>query len=333
MNQHDILNVWIPYRLQAIDTMLWAYSAYDKVGVPGKLEVIVDGKMILGGHANAILNPMIEAGFIHARSLLEFLGLKAKQGRLVPNSNRNPDDIAIEHFEYGGVPLQMVSPTIAIETYQGPHNDAERALVAIFELANKGAAHLSSAFPQGYTSNDLDIACRGIRALVQNNLYTKLNLPMPEPAMANASITTTNNVPTSAIDSATIQAFRETHYCVGEPTPITLRIGQHSEELIALHTAAGVRSSAFITAWNPFSQQCDESENAKRQAELMHDLTKLGLRYGDGVGRHPSGDWEEPSLFVLSISLEVAQELGIKYEQNAILWCGEDAVPKLVLLR
>ena len=45
------------------------------------------------------------------------------------------------------------------------------------------------------------------------------------------------------------------------------------------------------------------------------------------------GEWEsEDSFLVLGISLEGAQELGAAYGQNAIVWCGEDAIPKLVLL-
>jgi len=42
---------------------------------------------------------------------------------------------------------------------------------------------------------------------------------------------------------------------------------------------------------------------------------------------------EEKSFFALGVDLETAKNLGICYQQNAIVWAGADAVPKLILLR
>ncbi|MFL9897919.1 DUF3293 domain-containing protein [Paraburkholderia fungorum] len=137
----------------------------------------------------------------------------------------------------------------------------------------------------------------------------------------------------SVVDQATIQAYRETHFCVQGETPMTLLVDQRNETLAALHEASGVESSAFVTAWNPFSQQCDDETNANRQQALADELKVLGLRFVQGVGRHPSSTWAEPSFLVLGISLEAAKQLGGRYEQNAVIWCGADAVPQLVLLR
>ncbi|GAB2547860.1 hypothetical protein [Rhodanobacter koreensis] len=182
MDKTEVLNVWIPYRLQAIDTMLWAYNKLYDLSSPRIMEVVVNGEVILRGDASAILNPMIEVGFVHARSLLEFLGLAAKQGKLVAKGNRLPDDIAIEHYSVNGVTLEMVAPSSALDDYKGGKRErGERALLAIFELTNKGLAHLSSEFPDGYTSVDLEIACKGIRALIGNHLYAKLGMQMPGP--------------------------------------------------------------------------------------------------------------------------------------------------------
>jgi hypothetical protein len=139
---------------------------------------------------------------------------------------------------------------------------------------------------------------------------------------------------TSAIDPATIQAYRDTHYCVEGETHITLLVGQRNEALAALHEASGVESSAFITACNPFSKPFDAAANTVRQQALALELAELGVKFIDGVGQHPSGEWPgEPSFLVLGISLEAAKELGSRYEQNAIIWAGYDAVPQLVLLR
>ncbi|HDR9487798.1 TPA: hypothetical protein QDC20_005925 [Burkholderia aenigmatica] len=181
MDKNKILYEWIPYRLQSIDSMMWAYNIHDELNLPREMEVFVDGKKILQGNVNALLNPMIEVGFIHARSLLEFLGLNAEKGKLVAAKNRRRDDIAIEHFEMNGVALEKVTPTVALDTYNGPQAEAERSLVSIFELTNKGLAHLSNAFPTHYTNIDLNIAHKGIRTLLNNNLYVKLGMQIPEP--------------------------------------------------------------------------------------------------------------------------------------------------------
>ncbi|WP_244138807.1 DUF3293 domain-containing protein [Burkholderia sp. BCC1640] len=138
---------------------------------------------------------------------------------------------------------------------------------------------------------------------------------------------------TSNIDPATIQAYRETHYCVDGETPMTLLVGQQNDALTALHEAAGVESSAFVTAWNPYSRKCDDETNANRQKALADELTARSLRFLPGVGRHPSSEWAEPSFLVLGISLEEAKAIGMQHEQNAIIWSGANAVPELVLLR
>ena len=71
-----------------------------------------------------------------------------------------------------------------------------------------------------------------------------------------------------------------------------------------------------------------------RQGELTAELIRRGLAFLEGVGQHRSGDWPgEPSFLVLGLALEVAKSLGKHYEQNAIIWCGPDAVPQLTLLR
>jgi len=138
----------------------------------------------------------------------------------------------------------------------------------------------------------------------------------------------------SAIDAATLQAYRETHYRVLGDLPMILLVDQPSAPLAALHRALGVASSAFITAANPFSLRCDDDANARRQQALARDVAKMGLRTIEAAGEHPANGWPaEPSFLVPGLSLEDARALGEKYEQNAVVWSGADAVPRLVLLR
>ena len=138
----------------------------------------------------------------------------------------------------------------------------------------------------------------------------------------------------SAIDRSTIQAYLETDYRILGNAPSTLRIGVVSPELAALHKAHQADCSAFISACNPSSQTFDEAANAERQAALARELTQRSLRYIDGIGQHPSNQWPgEASFLVFGLTLEAARTLGTRFEQNAIIWSGPDAVPQLILLR
>ncbi len=138
----------------------------------------------------------------------------------------------------------------------------------------------------------------------------------------------------SAIDPDTLRAYRETEYRVLGPTPFTLRNGEHSAPLAEMHAACQASSSAFITACNPHSVLLSEVENAQAQTALAHELAQAGLACLPGIGADPTGDWPvEPSFLVLGITQDAAEALARRFNQNAILWSGPDAVPQLVLLR
>lgn len=182
MTLDEILEQWIPYRLQAIDTLQFAWAWAGECEEPRQVEVTVDGKVRIRSNVAAIANPMIEVGIIHARALLEFLGLCVKGGRLAQVGNRRPDDIAIEHFSTRAIPLSIVAPSEALSAYPGPKEEAEQSFVAIFEWANKYLAHLTTGvLSDEFTDRHLDIACRGIPVLLHNQLYAKLGRVVPEP--------------------------------------------------------------------------------------------------------------------------------------------------------
>jgi len=189
MTNNEILTQWIPYRLEAIDTLQFAWKWAGESKLQSKVDVLADGKLKLQGNVAAIANPMIEAGIIHARALLEFLGLGTQGGRLVQvNNKRRADDVAIEHFSTPTCPISKITVIDALSAYTGPKEEAEQALVAIFELANKWLAHLTTGvLSHDYTDQHLDIACRGIRVLLNNYLYAKLGreIPMPPSGIDN----------------------------------------------------------------------------------------------------------------------------------------------------
>jgi len=137
----------------------------------------------------------------------------------------------------------------------------------------------------------------------------------------------------SVIPPEIIQAYLQTEYHVHGNPPLTLRIGEPNAGLAALHAAAGVDCSAFITAWNPLSQRLPDTENAARQDALAAELRRRGLGYLEGRGQHPVDAWGEASFLVPGLDLQAARALGSAYGQNALVWSGADAVPQLILLR
>lgn len=187
MTLDEMLDQWIPYRLQTIETLQIAWQLVGESDTSRQVDVLVDGKLKLRGNVAMIANPMIEVGIIHARALLEFLGLCVIKGKLGQVRNRRPGDIAVEHFSTAEFPLSIVAPSAAISGYLGPMADAEDAFVAIFEWANKDLAHLTTGSLSGkYTDQHLDIACRGIPVLLHNHLYAKLGKTIPLPPSARS---------------------------------------------------------------------------------------------------------------------------------------------------
>jgi hypothetical protein len=138
----------------------------------------------------------------------------------------------------------------------------------------------------------------------------------------------------SAIDPGTLRAYEETHYHVFRDVPITLRIGVANTLLADLHRAFQVDCSAFVTAANPLGVITDDALNVHRQAALANQLRSKGFQIIYGIGKHPSGHWPgEPSFLILGFPLDAAKQLGVELKQNAIVWCNDNAVPQLILLR
>lgn len=138
----------------------------------------------------------------------------------------------------------------------------------------------------------------------------------------------------TSLDPTLVQAYLETEYCVQGDRPFTMHISTVSDVLLAEYKHRRVNSSAFLTAWNPYSRLTEDIENQQRQHELARELTKRGLTFLPSVGLHPSGKWRgEESFLVFGLNLQAAKALGQKMEQNAIIWSGSDGVPQLILLR
>lgn len=131
-----------------------------------------------------------------------------------------------------------------------------------------------------------------------------------------------------------IGAYEVTNFHVKADPSFTLNVGKVSEELKVLFKQNNVFNAAFITAWNPYSRSLSDEENQARNDQLKNELIIRSLKFIDGFGQDPLGQWSgEDSFLVLGIDLEASKKLGIQFEQNAIIWSDSDAVPELILLR
>jgi hypothetical protein len=139
----------------------------------------------------------------------------------------------------------------------------------------------------------------------------------------------------SRVSPLLIAAYRATHFCVsGVQPPFILRVDESNADLANCYTTYGVRSSAFITAWNPGSQPTSDADNAAAQHRLESLLREQHFQFLHGLGVDPTGQWEgEESYLVLGIDQEAACDVGRLFHQHGIVWAGPDAVPHLIMLQ
>ena len=136
------------------------------------------------------------------------------------------------------------------------------------------------------------------------------------------------------IPESLINAFRRTDYEVHTNPQFTLKVGEFCSALENLFRESNLSTGCFITACNPESTKLSIEQNALLQETLHSDLVSRNLHIIKGLGSDPSGEWEgEPSFLTIGISFSNAKSLGIKYKQNAIIWCDKWCTPELLLLR
>ena len=138
----------------------------------------------------------------------------------------------------------------------------------------------------------------------------------------------------SVIPKELIDAYQATHFRVLEPVSFVLRIGEFSQFLEDLYRDRGASSAAFLTAWNPYSNETEAVDNEDANDALKRALKDEQIIFYEGIGEDPAGEWlGEPSVLALGISHEKAVSIGRSFNQNAIVWIGSNAVPELQLLR
>jgi Protein of unknown function (DUF3293) len=124
--------------------------------------------------------------------------------------------------------------------------------------------------------------------------------------------------------------YLQTNYIVQDgESRFVFRIGETNvDELLNRYQA---ESWAFITAYNPYSEQLSSAENVSRQSELVELVKSKNLKFLEGFGECTTPDWEhEICLFIFNIELNLAIEFAKKYQQNAIVYGELGGVPQLI---
>ena len=137
------------------------------------------------------------------------------------------------------------------------------------------------------------------------------------------------------MNEAITAAYIDANYIVyDDGRTVVLRIDEKSSYVQQLFERLGIKTAAFITAWNPYSQIATNEENEAANEKLLTELSALCTMVMCGVGQSRTGDWPaEVSFFACGIPRPDAERLGVVYRQNAIIWIGETHIPELVVLR
>ena len=139
----------------------------------------------------------------------------------------------------------------------------------------------------------------------------------------------------SKIAPEKIRAYRATDYRLGHTVKdIVLAVGMRSCQLAKLFTDKGVTCGAFLTAYNPRGTQQTDVENELAHAQLDAKLNAGNLETIESSGSEEGTEWpSEKSYFALGLKREDSIEIGKYFDQDAIVWIGENVVPELILLR
>ncbi|MDA8430635.1 MAG: hypothetical protein M0T70_15380 [Geobacteraceae bacterium] len=174
------------YKLNAVHQMELALQRHMKWvddGVRPVIEVRFDGKTAIVGNSNAYLNPVLESGILHLRSLIEFIGFKCDQQgeKLLQVSKRLPDDAAVENLEVNGNKLKMIT----IEDLKaGMGEKAEMvsgSLAFVAWLANKFIAHFTEMVNADQnTLSKVLITSQAIPIIITNHVYLVHGHAVPE---------------------------------------------------------------------------------------------------------------------------------------------------------
>lgn len=184
-SQEDILKS-IQYRLHTINLLEKILEELLKGADPQKEKpfAFTLGEIKIESDAAAYINSVSEAGLIHCRALLEFLGLKGKHGSPAKLTERGPklepDDCFIEHLNYQGRNLKPVRISEVCARLSGPAGKVEESLATTCYWANKAITHMTYTLPTDHETLELLLnGAIGVQLLVLVFVYDALKLPCP----------------------------------------------------------------------------------------------------------------------------------------------------------
>ena len=129
------------------------------------------------------------------------------------------------------------------------------------------------------------------------------------------------------MDKNLLQAYLKTNYIFED---FHLRINENHEEFREYCKERGILCWAFLTAWNPRSQELRKEDNLKRNLQLTEDLADYDYILGFGKG----DEWPaEESFFIPNIDIEKVMILARKYKQNAFVYGTHESLPQLILCK
>ncbi len=135
------------------------------------------------------------------------------------------------------------------------------------------------------------------------------------------------------IDPLLIEQYESADYYIEAIPPFILKIGIHSYELSKIYETSHQTKAALITASNPRSKKLPNEINKVRNKNLEEMIQETGLNYIYGEGKCGQDDWDgEESFLILGVDQKQAMVIGKAFDQNAIVWCGKNAIPELILL-
>jgi hypothetical protein len=131
----EIVEAWLPARVGALDNMLWVLELSDRFGSDAAIQLHIKDGPAFSSSLRLFSEPMLAAGYIHARALLEFMGISAKDGALIQVQRRRSSDVAIEHYSVEGNKLDKVTLDEVFSAIDMPRVVVEWALVTTIEIA------------------------------------------------------------------------------------------------------------------------------------------------------------------------------------------------------
>lgn len=137
----------------------------------------------------------------------------------------------------------------------------------------------------------------------------------------------------TALPEPLLRAYQATQYRI-DNCDWYLQLGETQPALAPWYQRHAVQCATYLTACNPLGELLPDRLNERRMVQLRQALQRAGWAWLDGHGHDPEGHWPaEDSVLVWGMTESTARAWGQQWNQNAVVHCGSDMVPKLLLLR